>query len=55
MKNIQIANVTIEPNGNDYSIYIDNCYIGTYKKTMVNIMLKSWGMSEIDFNRYEKA
>ena len=54
MKNIQIANVTIEPNGKDYSIYIDDCYIGTYKKTIVNTKLRSWKLPEVDFNKYEK-
>lgn len=54
MKNIQIDNVTIEPNGWDYSIYIDNCYIGTYSEAVVNAHLRSWKKPEIDFNAYKK-
>ncbi len=53
MKTIQINNVTIEPNGKDYSLYIDGCYIGTYSDAVVNAHLRAWKMPEVNFNTFE--
>jgi len=45
MKN---ANITIEPVGNDYALYINGYYAGTYNKTILNIKLRAWNLPEIE-------
>lgn len=43
-------NVQIEPVcGDQYALYINDNYAGTYSKTILNIKLRGWHLPEIDF------
>ena len=44
MKNL---NVKVEKVLNGFVIYINDNYIGTYNKTITNLKLRGWNLSEI--------
>lgn len=42
------ANITIEPVGSEYALYINGNYAGTFCKTVLNIKLGAWHLPEIE-------
>ena len=43
MKKVQIEKVN-----NKYALYVNDYYLGTFPKTIINIKLRGWNLPEIE-------